>query len=107
MPPIFTRDIRPTLLWIYHNLSSSVYGAVTLYCAAFQKTSTLDVKTANDKSEHHIHYAFLHNVQFALCRFRSPLITASHLLSFPAPTKMLQFGAFPYSAEAEYNQGSP
>lgn len=34
-------------------------------------------------------------VQFALCRFRSPLLTASLLLSFPAGTKMFQFPAFP------------
>jgi hypothetical protein len=28
------------------------------------------------------------------CRFRSPLLTASQLISFPADTKMLQFSAF-------------
>ena len=37
-----------------------------------------------------------HNgIQFALCRFRSPLLTASLLISFPAGTKMLQSPAFP------------
>ena len=38
-------------------------------------------------------------IQFALCRFRSPLLTASRLLSFPAGTKMLQFPAFPLPKE--------
>lgn len=35
-------------------------------------------------------------IRFALCRFRSPLLTASLLISFPLPTKMLQFGRFPF-----------
>ena len=34
-------------------------------------------------------------IQFALYRFRSPLLTASLLISFPAGTKMLQSPAFP------------
>ena len=35
MPPTFTRDIQPMLLWNYHNLSSSVYGTITLYGGSF------------------------------------------------------------------------
>ena len=34
-------------------------------------------------------------IRFDLLRFHSPLITQSLLLSFPAPTGMLSFGAFP------------
>ena len=34
-------------------------------------------------------------VRFGLCRFRSPLLTASRLLSFPPGTKMFQFPGFP------------
>ncbi len=34
-------------------------------------------------------------IQFALYRFRSTLITASRLISFPSLTKMFQFGEFP------------
>lgn len=33
-------------------------------------------------------------IQFELYRFQSPLLTVSLLISFPAPTKMFQFGAF-------------
>ena len=40
-------------------------------------------------------------VRFALCRVRSPLLPASLLVSFPAPTKMLQFGAFPFRQKPE------
>ena len=37
----------------------------------------------------------LARIQFELRRFRSPLLTASLTISFPAPTKMFQSGAFP------------
>ncbi len=37
-----------------------------------------------------------YRIRFALCRVLSPVLTASRLISFPAPTKMLQFGAFPF-----------
>ena len=43
----------------------------------------------------HIPLPFRRGVRFELCRFHSPLLTASRLISFPAPTKMFQFGAFP------------
>ena len=43
----------------------------------------------------HIPLPFQRGVRFELCRFHSPLLTASRLISFPAPTKMFQFGAFP------------
>ncbi len=36
-----------------------------------------------------------YGVRFGLCRFRSPLLTASRLLSFPPGTKMFQFPGFP------------
>ena len=38
-------------------------------------------------------------IRFVLCRFRSPLLTASHLISCPPPTRMLYFGGFPFLAE--------
>jgi hypothetical protein len=44
---------------------------------------------------HHISCTLPHRIQFVLRRFRSTLITASLLLSFPAGTKMLQFPACP------------
>ena len=45
--------------------------------------------------QHHISPIFLPGIQFALCRFRSPLLTASQLISFPGGTKMFQFPSFP------------
>ena len=38
-------------------------------------------------------------IRFVLCRFRSPLLAASHLISCPPPTRMLYFGGFPFLAE--------
>lgn len=49
--------------------------------------------------QHHIPPVSLQRVRFVLCRFRSPLLTASLLLSFPPPTKMFQFGGFPLLTE--------
>ena len=44
------------------------------------------------RSIHHIS----RRIRFELCRVRSPLLTTSRLVSSPAPTKMFQFGAFPF-----------
>lgn len=38
-------------------------------------------------------------IRFVLCRVRSPLLTASRLISCPPPTRMLYFGGFPFLAE--------
>ena len=48
-------------------------------------------------------------IQFALCCFRSLLITASLLISFPAGTKTLQFPAFPILTDLKSSliQASP
>ncbi len=53
---------------------------------------------------HHISCMFPYRIQFALCCFRSPLLTASQLISFPAGTKMLQSPAFPILTDL---MGSP
>jgi hypothetical protein len=70
--------------------SGFFYGTITLYGASFQRTSNGRLGS----TRRHIHPAFPRGVRFALCRFRSPLLTASQLLSFPPPNKMLQFSGF-------------
>jgi hypothetical protein len=71
-----------------------LYGAVTLcgrpFLAEFEFTIT-----GYPGPQLHIFPAFRRGIRFALCRFRSPLLTASRLISFPPLTKMLQFGGFP------------
>ena len=37
-------------------------------------------------------------IRLVLFRFHSPLLTESLLISFPPPTKMLQFGGFPIAS---------
>ena len=78
----------PATLLVY------LYGAVTLYgrpfLAEFEFTST-----GKPGPQLHISLPFQGGIRFALCRFRSPLLTASQLISFPPLTKMLQFGGFP------------
>src|SRR6056297_1119830 len=90
MPATFSRDFQPPILWIRPGVASSRYGAITLYRAPFQKTSR-EVATRYGQSEHHI----ARRLRFGLCRVHSPLLTTSHSLSLPAPTKMFQSGAFP------------
>jgi hypothetical protein len=42
---------------------------------------------------------FRGGIQFGLCCVHSPLLTASRLISSPAPTQMFQLRAFPFHAE--------
>ena len=109
MPPKFTRDIQHTLLKIlsypanlplrgYHPLSRSIPEDYHVHSLGKRK-----VYNTTSPMIHH------HGIQFALYRFRSPLLTASLLISFPAGTKMLQSPAFPiitdYSEEWEVPLG--
>ena len=43
----------------------------------------------------HIPLTFRQGVRFGLCRFRSPLLTASRLVSLPPLTEMFHFRGFP------------
>lgn len=75
----------------FNLLLSYQYGTITLYGRPFQVTS----RRINEDFEHHISCKFPYRIQFALCCFRSPLLTASLLISFPAGTKTLQSPALP------------
>jgi hypothetical protein len=68
------------------------YGAITLYGAVFQRTSSLDGRVDPGPTSPCGRPA---RIRLALFRFRSPLLTESQLFSFPLPTKMLQFGRLP------------
>lgn len=68
------------------------YGAVTLFGCLFQGTSPARVAALTTAP----HLPFLsEGIRLGLCPFRSPLLRVSLLLSFPAPTIMLYFRAFP------------
>ena len=80
----------------YHlNPSVYPYETITLYGAPFQATSGLPTRVEKMDLQHHISLFFQIRIQFALSCFQSLLLTASHLISFPAGTKMFQFPAFP------------
>ena len=56
----------------------------------------------------HISPRFPKEIQFVLLRVHSPLLTESLLISFPPPTKMLQFGGFPIAFAIDAGaSGSP
>ena len=100
MPPGFPRDIQPTVLRDTPKTQVSyAYGTFTLYGAPFQATSASQPGFFTGALQPHIPWMLPPRVQFALCRFRSPLLTASLLVSFPAGTKMFQFPAFPLLTE--------
>ena len=82
------------------------YRAVTLYGTPFQAISGWLVKKYQSL-QHHISAQFLGRIQFALCRVRSPLLTASRLISFPRGTKMLQSPRFPILTDRSKEQEVP
>ena len=71
-----------------------VYGTLTLCGAPFQVDFHF-ADLGNRRSKHHISTRFPKRIRFVLFRFHSPLLTESQLISFPPPTKMLQFRGFP------------
>ena len=68
------------------------YGTVTLCGIPFQRNFRLgwSVCTGGLSTPH-----VPCGIRFELCRFRSPLLTTSRLISLPPPTEMFQFGGFP------------
>jgi hypothetical protein len=107
MFPCFTRDIQRTLLWIPEIIFLIYpYGAITLFGVAFQPTSGLLTKMCSDPTTPHLPLVS-GGIQFALCRVRSPLLTASLLISFPAGTKMFQSPAFPIHKDRSEEQEVP
>ena len=70
-PPIFSQDITcPDLLFVDHLIRHFAYGAVTLSRSAFQRIPLQRFRLSST----------------GLLHFRSPLLTESHLISFPAVT---------------------
>ena len=71
--------------------STDAYGTFTLYHVAFQPTSaTARLGCKRYKHTPHL-YCITAAIQFGLCRFRSPLLTVSQLISFPLATQMFPF----------------
>ena len=84
---------NPPYSVLRHHPRPFYYGAITLFGALFQGTSFLNGRVDPGPTSPRGCPA---RIRLALFRFRSPLLTESHLFSFPLPTKMLQFGRFPF-----------
>lgn len=93
VPPIHARFPTHATLVFAHNHRFSFYGPITLSGAAFQQT--IELESVGWPQNIHISTLFPIWIRFALRRVRSPLLTASRLISFPSGTKMLQFPEFP------------
>ncbi len=63
-----------------------------------ERSSSLRLAHLGANGAHHIPTCFRKQVRTGLCRFPSPVLTASRLLSFPPGTKMFQFPGFPLPA---------
>ena len=79
----------------YQSMLASIYGTIALYGKPFQVTSIRQTKDLRQSTKPHLPILSV-GIQFALCCFQSPLLTASLLISFPTGTKMFQFPVFPY-----------
>lgn len=88
MTPIFPGESQPLVLCAARNCYLH-YGAVTLFRAAFQRTSYRKQFLLRCITSP------LAGIQFALLPFRSPLLRESLLISFPPGTKMFYFPGFP------------
>lgn len=95
MPPKFTRDIQRTLLEdiVIHHIRLPLRGYHPLWPGFPAKFEYSDVGV-NEPITPHLPCLSV-GIRIALYRVRSPLITVSRLISFPAGTKMLQSPAFP------------
>ena len=94
MPPIFSPHIREVILEIPTRLSKILLRD----CHPLECNFSVDFRSlgwVKSWSAHHISNNFHCQIQFALCCFRSLLLTASQLISFPPGTKTFQFPGFP------------
>ena len=70
------------------------HGAITLFGPPFQGSCSTRVGLKDCLTTPHLP-TLSGGIRFRLCCFHSPLLTASLLISFPAPTQMFQLRAFP------------
>jgi hypothetical protein len=91
VPPGFPHDIRRTVLRdMFRSSGLHIRDCHTLWSAVSGKFCFAARRLNSPTTPH-----FPEGIRFELCRFHSPLLAASRLISFPAPTEMFQFGAFP------------
>lgn len=100
MTPSFPREFQPTVLRIPRLITVELTPTgLSPSTAGRSRPLRLRSTALGRVLQHHIHPELPPDVRFGLCRFRSPLLTASRLLSFPAGTQMFPFPAFPLQTE--------
>lgn len=100
MTPSFPREFQPAVLRIPHLVTSKLTPTgLSPSTAGRSRPLRLRLLALGRVLLLHIHLPLREGVRFGLCRFRSPLLTASRLISFPAGTQMLPFPAFPLLTE--------
>jgi hypothetical protein len=77
-----------------HVLSPYEHGIITLYDPPFQGSYSRRVGLKGRLTTPHF-LAITSRIRFRLSCVHSPLLAASQLISFPAPTQMFQLRAFP------------
>ena len=83
MPPTFKPDIQRILLENNtKTFKEYIYGTITLYGSKIPNRIQFTQKSLKVKSTHHISHNSQSGIQFVLYRFRSPLLTISHIAFF-------------------------
>ena len=92
MTPGFVREFQPTLLRTSLYLKICIRTGLSPSMVELSRTIPFKIyrRTVSLSTPH-----VPGGIRFELCRFRSPLLTTSRLISLPPPTKMFQFGGFP------------
>src|SRR3989339_29796 len=95
MPPRFLLHFQGAILWILPNTFFHSSTGLSPFIVFLSRKLRVRKKAGKESPQHHISLLLLIKIQFELYRFRSLLLTASHLIFFPTGTQMFHFPAFP------------
>ena len=104
VPPIFTRNFQCTLLFAP---GLTLVGPLRDYHPLWCRVPADFKLGRSGVPGHHISIRSPVRIRLALFRVQSPLLTESRFLSFPLPTKMLQFGRLPLAKRVILRSGGP
>ena len=101
--PAATREMIQGRCRVFAYRALTVYGRPSQVTSANHNTLSLpsgqvDPDTSLPQPRTHNPYPVTHACGLAILRFRSPLLTESHLFSLPTGTEMFHFPAFPPAA---------
>ncbi len=91
-PNLLRQELMPHTLGSWQSSNRLSFTRLSLSAASLSRE--LQLGFLDVTRPHHISHMLPYGIRFALCCFRSLLVTASQLVSFPPGTKMLQFPGF-------------